>query len=142
MKLGHRLNLSLVTAHLAISSAGCTLVGAGIGNTIARPGTLATPADIRTVPRGTDVTVVYRAPEPNGNVSLRTLEGVYRGAEEDRAFIERGHEAYGIPISRIEHTCARPPSGSYSLEGGLIGLGLDIAAGASLFLLVSQWGGR
>jgi hypothetical protein len=117
---------------------GCTLVGAGIGNTIPRRGDVELPADVRALHRGTDVTVVYRRPESEAG-ALCSVEGAYRGTDDDRAVVERGEEAYSIPVSRIEQTRARPSNGSYSLEGGLIGLGLDVAVVASLFWMAGQW---
>jgi hypothetical protein len=87
-----------------------------------------------------DVTICYRvAPQTTpSDRALATLEGVYRGTDDDRAVIETGYRSFMIPLSRIEQTRARPASGSYSLEGGLIGFGLDIAAFVFLLSLVSR----
>jgi hypothetical protein len=128
----------LILPCFVFSSLGCTIVGAGIGNEIPRRGDVEVPADIRALPKGMDVTVVYRGPEKAEGASLLTIEGVYRGTDEDRAVVERGFQSYSIPLSRIEQTRARPPNGAYSLEGGLIGLGLDLAAVAGLYLMAAR----
>jgi hypothetical protein len=124
-----------------ITSLGCTIVGAGIGNTIPRPGDYEMPADVRAVPRGTDVTVVYRRPDETGG-ALARIDGVYRGSDDDRAIVEEGDKAYMIPISRIQETRARPSSGTYSLEGGFVGLGIDLAVFAFLLHQAGSWGPR
>jgi hypothetical protein len=124
-----------------VTSLGCTLVGAGIGNTIPRSGKQEMPADVRAVPRGTDVTVVYRRPDEAGGAVV-SIDGVYRGSDDDRAIVEQGDKAYMIPISRIQETRARPSAGSYSLEGGLIGLGIDVAVFAFLLHQASGWNFR
>ena len=141
MKFVHlRATAWLLLPCFVLPCASCTFVGAGIGHTIPRHGDTEIPTDVRAVPRGTDVTILYRGStaETPGQ-PLSTVEGVYRGTDEDRAIIESGHQSYSIPLSRIEQTRARPTSGSYSLEGGLIGLGLDLAAFALLLGMVSRW---
>jgi hypothetical protein len=149
-----RATASLILACVALSLEGCTIVGAGIGAVIPRR-SVEMPADIRTLPPGIDVTVVYRrrpekppsgahAVSPPGAAAvpcasaLSTVEGVYRGIEDQQVMVERTHDAYGIPLSQIEQTRARPATGSYSLEGGLIGLGLDVATVIFLYTVVSR----
>lgn len=128
----------LVVMQMAPTSGCCLFIGAGIGDTIPRRGDVVMPAEISALAKGTEVTVVYRAPEKDGRAALKTIEGVYRGMEDDRALVERGPLASQIPLSRIESTQARPPNGTHSLEGGLIGLGLDIALAAALYGIVSS----
>jgi len=118
----------------ALSSLGCTILGAGIGHSIPKRGDIEIPTEIQTLHRGTDVAVVYRGSAEKGpNAPLSTIEGVYGGIDNDRAVVERGNQAYLIPLGQIEQTRARPWKGGYSLEGGLIGLGLDIAAVVFLY---------
>jgi hypothetical protein len=150
----------LILLCFALSSVGCcTFVGANIGDTVPRRGDTEFTADLRSIPQGTDVAVVYRSSKgrqeegvasPNGSAEERlvspplvTIEGVYRGIADDRAIVERGDQAHLIPLSQIEQTRARPWRGSYSLEGGFIGLGLDIATVVFFYGMLSQgWGGR
>jgi hypothetical protein len=64
---------------------------------------------------------------------------VYRGTDDDRAIVERGDRVYMVPLSQIQETRARPSNGSYSLEGGLVGLGIDVAVFASLLWMAGRW---
>lgn len=137
-RIGRASVIWLVLPCVVLSSSCCTLAGAGIGYAIPRHGDAEKHADIRVVPKGTDVTVFYRAPERAG-VASSTVEGVYRGTNDDRAIVDSGFQSYSIPLSRITETEARPISGSYSLEGGLIGVGLDVAIFASLLWMASHW---
>ena len=133
-----RASVWLVLPCLVLSSSCCTLAGAGIGYAIPRRGD-EMPADIRAVAPGTAVSVVYRGVERAGADTFSTVDGLYRGMDNDRAIVEDGYRAYSIPFSRIEQTQARPTLGSYSLEGGLIGLGLDVAIFFGMLYIASQW---
>ena len=117
----------------------CTIVGASIGHQIPRRGDVELTTDIRAVPRGADVAIVYRpSREKAPNVASTTVEGVYGGIDDDRAIVERGDQAHMIPLERIEQTRVSPWKGGYSLEGGFIGFGLDLVA-VALYLGMFQW---
>jgi hypothetical protein len=119
---------------IGLPSLGCTILGAGIGATIPRMSDVETPAQIESVPRGSDVRVVYFRPIDDRGGGRMQLEGTYRGTEDGRAVIERGDKSFLVPLYRIEDTRARLRTGSYATEGALAGAAVDVT-----LLVISVW---
>jgi hypothetical protein len=107
-------------------SFGCTVLGAGVGALVPRSGDEQTTR-LEAVPPGSDVSLVYYRPVDERGGGLIRVDGTYRGIENDRAIVERGDRTYGIPLSRIQETRARPLMGNHANEGALIGAALDVS---------------
>ena len=110
-----------VAGVLSISSSGCTLLGARIGATNPRASDVEMPLHIEAVPRGSEVKVVYYQPVDNSR--RRSLESKAPSAARKPTATpsSSGATSVSIPLSRIEDTRARPPTGSYATEGALVG---------------------
>jgi hypothetical protein len=65
---------------------------------------------------------------------LAKVEGVYRGADWSRVYVESDEKSYGIPFSRVREAHTREASRSYVLEGLYVGVTLDVAVLTVLWL--------
>jgi hypothetical protein len=140
-RLARWVALALLPAWL-VPSTGCTVIGVAVGGSIPRcPPPQTGPVDLTAVPIGTDVEVDYVANDPSGsNPHTAKVEGVYRGTDWTRAYIESNELSYSIPLSRVRDTRTREGARSYALEGLLVGMGLDVAFLG--FLLLSNFAAK
>jgi hypothetical protein len=122
-----RVAASALMATLLAGSTGCTVAGLVLGSAIPRcPPPEAKPVDFAALPIGTDVEVSYLTnPDPSGQGRIAKIEGVYRGTDWTRVYVESEEKSYGIPFSRLRETRPREGPRTYALQGLYVGLTLD-----------------